>query len=106
SGGDAAVFYPIVHAFHAACFVAWNAIMSHGIRARVAFNLCKPNTVSNLDVTLRTLQSRAPKAKIIVVMQPSEAPHIGKLTEVFAAHSVLKYPVSEKEMRAVLQKPA
>lgn len=64
------------------------------------------NTVSNLDVTLRTLQSKAPKAKIIVVMQPNQAPHIGKLLEIFPVHAVLKYPVSEDEMRAVLQEPA
>lgn len=61
------------------------------------------NTVSNLDVTLRTLQSKAPKAKVIVVMQPNQAPHIGKLTELFPVHAVLQYPVSEDEMRAVLQ---
>ncbi len=61
------------------------------------------NTVSNLDVTLRTLQSKAPKAKVIVVMQPSEAPHIGKLLDVFSVHAVLKYPVSEEEMRVVLR---
>ena len=36
---------------------------------------------------------------------PSEAPHIGKLTELFPVHAVLKYPVSEEEMRAVLQAP-
>ena len=64
------------------------------------------NTVSNLDVTLRTLQSRAPGAKLIVVMQPGEAPHIGKLLELFPIHAVLKYPVSEDEMRAVLQASA
>jgi hypothetical protein len=64
------------------------------------------NTVSNLDVTLRTLQSRAPGAKIIVVMQPSEAPHINKLLDLFPIHAVLKYPVSEDNMRAVLQDPA
>ena len=62
--------------------------------------------VSNLDVTLRTLQCAAPKAKTIVVMQPSEAPHIGKLLELFPIHAVLKYPVTEDEMRAVLQTPA
>jgi hypothetical protein len=64
------------------------------------------NTVSNLDVTLRTLQSKAPNAMVIVVMQPGEAPHIGKLTELFPVHAVLKYPVSEDEMRAALQTPA
>lgn len=64
------------------------------------------NTVSNLDVTLRTLQSKAPRAKVIVVMQPNQAPHIDKLLELFPVHAVLKYPVSEDEMRAVLQNPA
>ena len=62
-------------------------------------------TVSNLDVTLRTLQCVAPKAKIIVVMQPGEAPHIGKLLELFSTHAVLKYPITSEEMRAVLQTP-
>ena len=64
------------------------------------------NTLSNLDVTLRTLQSKAPRAKVIVVMQPSEAPHIGKLLELFPVHAVLKYPVTEDEMRAALQTAA
>lgn len=54
--------------------------------------------VSNLDATLRTLQCAAPKAKVIVVMQPGEAPHIGKLLELFPIHAVLKYPVSEEEI--------
>ena len=59
-------------------------------------------TVSNLDVTLRTLQAAAPQAKIIVVMQPGEAPHIGKLLDLFAVDAVLKFPVTADEMRAVL----
>lgn len=63
-------------------------------------------TVSNLDVTLRTLQAAAPRAKIIVVMQASEAPHIGKLLDLFTVDAVLKYPVTAEEMRAVLQTPA
>ena len=64
------------------------------------------NTLSNLDVTLRTLQARAPKVKIIVVMQPREAAHIDKLLEVFPVHAVLQYPISEAQMRAALQDPA
>ena len=63
-------------------------------------------TVSNLDVTLRTLQCVAPQAKVIVVMQPGEAPHIGKLLELFTIHAVLKYPMTKEEMQAVLQTPA
>jgi hypothetical protein len=64
------------------------------------------NTLSNLDVTLRTLQAKAPRAKIIVVMQPREAPHIGKLLEVFPVHAVLQYPIAEEQMRAALLSPA
>jgi hypothetical protein len=58
--------------------------------------------VSNLDVTIRTLQAVAPKAKIIIVMHPSEEPHIGKLLELFPVHAVLTYPIDKKQMRAVL----
>jgi hypothetical protein len=61
--------------------------------------------VSNLDVTLRTLQCVAPQAKMIVVMQPREEPHIGKLLELFPIHAVLKFPVTEEQMRAALQTP-
>jgi DNA-binding NarL/FixJ family response regulator len=58
--------------------------------------------LSNLDVTLRTLQCVAPQVKVIVFTQPSEEPHIGKLLELFPIHAVLKYPVSEDQMRAAL----
>ena len=60
-------------------------------------------TVSNLDVTLRTLQAVAPHAKVIVVMQPSEEAHIGKLLELFSIHAMLKFPVDKEQMRATLQ---
>lgn len=63
------------------------------------------NTISNLDVTLRTLQAVAPRARIIIVMQPSEAAHIGKLLDLFTVHAVLKYPITEAQMRAALQSP-
>jgi DNA-binding NarL/FixJ family response regulator len=58
--------------------------------------------VSNLDVTLRTLQAQAPQARIIVVMQPGEEAHISKLLELFNVHAVLKYPISEEQLRAAL----
>lgn len=62
--------------------------------------------VSNLDVTIRTLQRFAPQAKIIVLMQPSEAPHIDKLLALFPIHAVLTYPVSDSAMRAALEDAA
>ena len=62
--------------------------------------------ISNLDVTLRTLQCFAPQAKMIVFIHPREEAHIGKLLELFFIHAVLTYPVSESAMQAVLQSPA
>jgi hypothetical protein len=61
--------------------------------------------ISNLDVTLRTLAAFAPKAKIIVVVQPREEAHLGKLLELFKVHAVLKYPIAEEQMRAALLDP-
>lgn len=58
--------------------------------------------VSNLDVTIRTLQRFAPQAKVIVFMHPREEDHIGKLLELFPLHAVLSYPVSEGQLEAVL----
>lgn len=58
--------------------------------------------VSNLDVTIRTLQRFAPRAKVIVFMHPREEEHIGKLLELFSLHAVLSYPVSEHQLEAVL----
>lgn len=60
------------------------------------------NTVSNLDVTLRTLEVAAPQAKIIVVMQAREEAHIGKLLDLFPIHAVLRLPVAEEQMRSAL----
>ena len=64
------------------------------------------NTISNLDVTLRTLQAVAPKAKVIIVTQPGEAAHIDKLLALFPVHAVLKTPIDEAQMRAALLGPA
>jgi len=61
--------------------------------------------VSNLDVTIRTLQRFAPQAKVIVFMQAREEHHIGKLLELFPIHAVLIYPVSEQAMQVALQTP-
>ncbi len=61
--------------------------------------------VSNLDVTIRTLQRFAPQAKVIVFIHPREEDHIGKLMELFPLHAVLSYPVSERQLEAVLAQP-
>ncbi len=62
--------------------------------------------VSNLDVTLRTLQYMAPQAKVIVFLHPREEEHIGKLLELFSVHAVLTYPVDEEALWTALQAPA
>lgn len=59
--------------------------------------------VSNLDVTLRTLQCQAPQAKMIVFLHPREADHIGKLLDLFPVHGVFIYPVDEAALTAALQ---
>lgn len=59
--------------------------------------------LSNLDVTLSTLQRFAPDAKVIVFVHPREEIYAAKLAELFPIHAVLKYPVSAQEMQAALQ---
>jgi hypothetical protein len=58
--------------------------------------------VSNLDVTIRSLQRFAPQAKMIVFMHPREEDHIGKLLDLFPIHALLTYPVTEQQMQAAL----
>lgn len=58
--------------------------------------------VSNLDVTLRTLQCQAPQAKVIVFMHPREADHIDKLLALFPIHAVFSYPIDETALAAAL----
>jgi hypothetical protein len=60
-------------------------------------------TVSNLDVTLRTLQAVAPQPKIIVVMQPGEEAHIVTLLTLFSIHAMLTFPVAQEKTRVTLQ---
>src|SRR5512139_4179080 len=62
--------------------------------------------ISNLDVTIRTLQRFAPQAKVIVFMHPREEPHISKLLELFPIHAALTYPVIEQATQAALHNPA
>ena len=61
--------------------------------------------ISNLDVSLRTLQYLAPRARTIVFMHEREQSHIDKLLALFPIHAVLKYPVGEQQMRAALLTP-
>lgn len=58
--------------------------------------------ISNLDVTLRTLQCRAPQAKLIVLYHPREAEHIDKLTALFPACRTLPLPIDEARLAEAL----
>jgi len=58
--------------------------------------------VSNLDVFLHSLQKYAPEAKVIVMVERSEFKHVAKLENLFSLHAVLKYPISENELRQQL----
>jgi hypothetical protein len=58
--------------------------------------------VSNLDVTLRTLQCQAPRARTIVFIHPREAEHIDKLLALFPIHAVFSYPIDEAALAAAL----
>lgn len=60
--------------------------------------------ISNLDVTLRTLQCQAPRAKTIVFMHPREEEHLGKLLALFPIHAVLGYPINEAALIEALQR--
>lgn len=58
--------------------------------------------ISNLDVTLRTLQCYAPKAKLIVFHQPGEAAHIDKLLALFPIDAVFAFPLDGARLRVTL----
>ncbi len=58
--------------------------------------------VCNLDVLLVTMQRYAPDARMIVLVDKSEAGYVEKLKALFPLHAVLVHPVSEAAMEAVL----
>lgn len=59
--------------------------------------------VSNLDVSLYALQRRAPLAKIIVLADKAERPHISKLKALFRIDTVLELPCSKQSLKTALQ---
>lgn len=58
--------------------------------------------VSNLDVTLYTLQRHAPEARLIVVADRAERQHLPKLAEIFKLDATLTLPVNAEQMRETL----
>jgi len=59
--------------------------------------------ISNLDVSLYALQRYAPHAKIIVVVDKIEMPHLPKLQSIFKIDAVLRLPISKASLKDALQ---
>lgn len=62
--------------------------------------------ISNLDVFLHSLLKYAPQARVIVMVEKSERQYVDKLAELFRLQAILVQPVSEAQMRDVLEKLA
>lgn len=60
--------------------------------------------VSNLDVFLRALQKYSQDARVVVLVDKSEAKYVEKLQHLFEIHAVLVYPVAEREMEDALKR--
>ncbi|MCG6966097.1 MAG: hypothetical protein LJE59_06280 [Chromatiaceae bacterium] len=58
--------------------------------------------VSNLDVLLRSLQRFAPDARVIVLADRAELPHVSKLAALFDLHAVIALPASGQDLQAAL----
>lgn len=59
--------------------------------------------VSNLDVLLRSLQRFAPTARMIVLADRQQIPHVDKLAQLFALHAVVALPASSGELENALR---
>jgi hypothetical protein len=62
--------------------------------------------ISNLDVLLSSLQKYAPRARVIVMVDKTESPHVEALNRLFPLHAVFTFPVHEASMEAVLSAAA
>jgi len=62
--------------------------------------------ISNLDVFLRSLLKYASQARVIVMVEKAEYQYVDRLAELFKLEAVLVQPVSEAQMRAVLENSA
>ncbi len=59
--------------------------------------------ISNLDVSLYALQRHAPEAKVIVLADKTEQPHLPKLEALFSIAATLTLPCSKQTLKATLQ---
>jgi len=58
--------------------------------------------ISNLDVFLFSLQKYAPQAKVIVLVEKKERQYVDALNMIFPLHAVLQHPVSQQNVRQLL----
>ena len=58
--------------------------------------------ISNLDVLLYTLQKYSPETHVIVMVDKSEFQYVEGLNKIIPLHGVLKHPITESQMRALL----
>ena len=58
--------------------------------------------ISNLDVMLYSLQKYSPDTRVVVLVEKSEREYVDKLNEIFPLHAVLQYPVSESDIKQVI----
>ena len=58
--------------------------------------------ISNLDVSLYALQRHAPHARIILLVNKIELPHLPKPQALFDIDAVLPFPVSKSSLRIAL----
>jgi hypothetical protein len=58
--------------------------------------------ISNLDVMLYSLQKYAPDTRVIILVDKAEREYVDKLNEIFPLHGVLQYPVSESDLKQLL----
>ena len=61
--------------------------------------------VSNLDVLLRSLQRFAPQARVVILADANEAPHVERLGALFTLDAVVRLPASEADIAAALTAP-
>ena len=58
--------------------------------------------ISNLDVMLYSMQKYSPDTRVIVLVDKAEREYVDKLNEIFPLHGVLQYPVSESDLKQLL----
>ena len=58
--------------------------------------------VSNLDVSLHALKRHAPQAKVVIIADKVDLPHIPKLEALFKIDAVLSLPVIASDIKTAL----